>query len=320
MEIGGYIEFERYTRPMLHENAIKLNCARNALWYLCKAKEIERIWLPKFLCDSVSGVCRLAGVAVRYYSIDADFRPPGLTIAADEWLYIVNYYGQLSNEEITALKHKYDRIIVDNVQTYFQMPVDGVDTLYSCRKFFGVPDGAILYTDKPLAENLPQDESFERMRHLLGRFERTASEFYSDYVKADEALDGRPLMRMSKLTENLLHSVDYGAVRQRRTENFTVLHKAFSGINRLNLTIPEGAFMYPLYIENGAEIRKKLQAEKIYIPTLWPNVLKETQPGETEYNFSANILPLPVDQRYGENEMQDMADRMKQMIIEEDRK
>ena len=316
MEIGGYIEFERYTLPMLHGNAIKLNCARNALWYLCKAKKIKKILLPKFLCDSVSGVCRLAGVALHYYSVDADFYPIDLTLAADEWLYIVNYYGQLSNDEIAKLKDKYDRIIVDNVQAYFQMPVDGVDTLYSCRKFFGVSDGAILYTDKPLGESFPQDESFERMRHLLGRFERTASEFYSYYVKTDEAFDGRPIMQMSKLTENLLHGIDYDAVRRRRTENFMILHEAYSGINRLHLTVPEGAFMYPLYIENGAEIRKKLQAGKIYIPTLWPNVLKESQPDELEYDFAANILPLPVDQRYGAAEIEQMINRLSLVVKE----
>lgn len=41
MEIGGYIEFERYKRKMLHEGAIKLNCGRNALSYLIEAKNKE---------------------------------------------------------------------------------------------------------------------------------------------------------------------------------------------------------------------------------------------------------------------------------------
>ena len=38
-------------------------------------------------------------------------------------------------------------VIIDNVQAYFQRPIEGFDTLYSCRKYFGVPDGAVLYTD-----------------------------------------------------------------------------------------------------------------------------------------------------------------------------
>lgn len=33
------------------------------------------------------------------------------------------------------------------------MPVENVDTLYICRKFFGVADGAFLYTDSFSNEN-----------------------------------------------------------------------------------------------------------------------------------------------------------------------
>ena len=61
-EIGGYIEFEQYSGKMFHEGAVALNCARNALLYLCKAKGITKIAVPKFLCDSVGGVCRRNGM------------------------------------------------------------------------------------------------------------------------------------------------------------------------------------------------------------------------------------------------------------------
>lgn len=303
MEIGGYIEFERYSGKMLHEGAVALNYARNALLYLCKAKGIKKIAIPKFLCNSVGGVCRKNGIEYRYYSITTDFIPQNITIEGNEWLYIVNYYGQISNNQIKEFKNKYDRIIVDNVQAYFQEPVNGVDTIYTCRKFFGVSDGAFLYTDKLLDDELPQDESFEKIHYLLGRFERTASEFYSEYTLHEKSSENEPIKRMSKLTENLLHGIDYEFVKKRRTDNFRLLHNQFESINRLKLTVPEGAFMYPLYIENGAEIRKTLQAEKIYIPTLWPDVFDICKEDEIEYDMAKNILPLPVDQRYETSEM-----------------
>ena len=62
--------------------------------------------------------------------------------------------------------------------------------------------------------------------------------------------------------------------------------------------------MYPLLLKNGAEIRSRLQQMKIYIPTLWPNVLEWCGADETEYYMAKNILPLPIDQRYGEMEME----------------
>lgn len=64
-----------------------------------------------------------------------------------------------------------------------------------------------------------------------------------------------------------------------------------------------GAFMYPLLIHNGFRVRKKLQKEKVYIPTLWPNVLEECPENSLEYHYAADILPIPVDQRYGIEDM-----------------
>ena len=61
--------------------------------------------------------------------------------------------------------------------------------------------------------------------------------------------------------------------------------------------------MYPLYIENGAEVRKQLQAKKIFIPTLWPAVFNLCKENELEYDMAKNILPIPVDQRYGIDDM-----------------
>ena len=68
-EIGGYIELDTYTLPMLHENAIKLNCGRNALAYLIEGKGIKKIAMPKFMCDACNVVLRKYSVIVRYYSI-----------------------------------------------------------------------------------------------------------------------------------------------------------------------------------------------------------------------------------------------------------
>lgn len=300
-EIGGYIELDTYTLPMLHEDGIKLNCGRNALAYLIQAKGIKKIYMPKFMCDSCNKVLKDNDVEVQLYSIGVDFKPINLEIKADEWLYLVNYYGQLSNSYINTLN---GNVIVDNAQAYFQMPVKNVDTLYTCRKYFGVSDGAILYTGVNLDRKLEQDVSYERVRFLLGRFEKTASEFYLEYVNNNTVFANEPIKHMSKLTENLLHGIDYEYVKRRRTENFIYLHNKFEQINKLKLKIPQGAFMYPLYVENGFEIRKKLQEKKIYIPMLWPAVFHICDENELEYNMAKNIIPLPVDQRYDIEDME----------------
>ncbi len=314
-EIGGYIELDTFTGKMLHEEGTALNCGRCALEYLCEAKRVRKIYVPFFLCSSVVESCIKIGVAYEYYHLSGMGEPAfDKTLLDDEWLYIVNYYGQISNGMIDKLKRKYERIIVDNAQSYFQEPVEGVDTLYTCRKFFGVSDGAILFTDMPLKRELQLDESFERMHFLLGRYEHPASEFYREYVSNNEFFADQPIKKMSKLTWNILHGLNYGRIEKTRTENFQYLHSQLEGINRLSLTVPEGAFMYPLYAEDGDTVREQLRERKIYIPTLWPDVFSVCDKTDLEYDMAENILPLPVDQRYCEDDMKYIVEVVKDVL------
>ncbi|MBO4367603.1 MAG: hypothetical protein J5859_02715 [Clostridia bacterium] len=308
-EIGGYIELDTYHLPMLHEGAIALNCGRNALAYLLKARHIRRLWIPGFICSSVSEVCARENVPFSLYGIGPDLLPSGgIPLGEGEWLYFVNYYSQFDNDQILEYVQKYRRMIVDNAQSYFQMPIPHVDTIYTCRKYFGVADGAFLYTDAVLQEELPVDESFDRMRFLLGRFERTASEFYQEYSANNRFFAGEPVKRMSKLTANLLHGIDYRAVEEQRIRNFQTLDGILKRSNRLALRA--SSYMYPFLAKNGAGIRKKLIERKIYIPLLWPSVISDENTGETEKMLAENILPLPIDQRYDAGDMRYIAEQV----------
>lgn len=302
-EMGGYLELDTYKLPMIHDDAIALNCGRNCLAYLIRKKNIKKIWLPKFLCASVADVCNREGLDISYYGIDRMFRP--VLDDTCDWVYIVNYYGQLSNSYINDLTIQYPNIIVDNVQSYFQSPVDGIDTIYTCRKFLGVTDGAFLYSDIQV-DDLETDESFERVHFLLGRYERTASEFYEEYAEEEKRVSEWNIKKMSNLTHNLLHGIDYELVKKTRTDNFTYLHEHLKKINKLDLIVPEGAYMYPFYIENGARVRRELQLRKIYIPILWSDVFNICSEDELEFNMANDILPLPVDQRYRIDDMKYM--------------
>ena len=150
------------------------------------------------------------------------------------------------------------------------------------------------------------------LRFLLGRFERTAGEFYREYNANNQFFATEPIKRMSKLTDNLLHGIDYEKVERKRRENYAYLHKRLGGMNQLN--VKNAAFMYPLMVENGAAIRKMLQAKKIFIPTLWPTVFKVAKPTDVEYTMTENILPLPIDQRYGIEDMEYMVQEVLKCI------
>lgn len=299
-EIGGYLELEDYPGNEYYSNALALNSGRSCLYYLIRSRELHKLYLPYYLCDSIIDLCRWLQVEVEQYYIDAEFRPViNVKPANHEAVYIVNYYGQLSNLELMQLVDYYSgRVIIDNAQAFFQASIPHVDTLYTCRKYFGVPDGGYLYTDAIIDDNLEQEISANKVSHILGRYEKSASEFYDKFVLGEEQFNQTPIRRMSKLTHNLLRPIDYERAATRRTNNFTYQHDKLKKMNKLQLVIPQGAFMYPLYLQDGAEIRSILQKQRIYIPILWPNVLYSCPTDTLEYKLAQNILPLPCDQRY----------------------
>lgn len=314
-EIGGYFGLEQLINNEYYKDLIPLNNGRNALLFLLKARKIKKLYIPYYLCDSVSNICIRYGYEFEYYSISADFMPLfNRALDIDEYLYVVNYYGQLTDERIIYLKHNFGQIIVDNAHAFFHKPLAKIDTIYSCRKFFGVPDGAYLSTEVNINEYFDTDVSRERMAHLLGRFEGNASDYYSYFKKNDDSFNNEPLKYMSKITHNILGAINYENVRQTRNMNFGFLHDELNGINKIRLSIPDGPFAYPFYVENGIEIRKVLANKRLYVPTLWPNVLGNAPESSVDNDYAKNILPLPCDQRYDMDDMKFLIGELRKCI------
>ncbi|EIM06107.1 hypothetical protein A1A1_12617 [Planococcus antarcticus DSM 14505] len=315
-EIGGYFGLDNLVSNEFYDRLIALNTGRNTLLYLMKARNITKLHIPYYLCDSVSTLLVEHGYRFEYYYIDQEFQPIfDKQLEQGEYLYIVNLFGQLTKQQTLMLKQHVGQVIFDHSHAFFQEPLEGIDTIYSCRKFFGVPDGAYLATDAILPETLEQDVSSERMKHIIGRYEGTASSYYSDFQRNDDVLDATPLRTMSKLTHNLMGAIDYDRAQKTRNENYAYLDKQLGANNPLKLTTPQGAFAYPILVENGQSIRKQLAEQDIYIPLLWPNVLADCPEDSIEYQYAANILPLPCDQRYSLEDMEYLVDVLKKQLV-----
>lgn len=313
-EMGGYLELERFYGSEYHPDALALNCARNCLAYLIEARHIQTLWIPTFLCASVDTVAKKYDVTIRHFAIRPDFTPDYDTfeVADGEFLYLVDYYGQLSEQDILKAEQRSNgRVIVDEVMAFFRKPLPSLDTIYSCRKFFGVADGAYLYTESRVGRELETDESHERMDFVLGRCERPANDFYQKATANNGFFVTQDIKWMSPITHNILRGVDYQAVAARRLANFEALSKRLDGINELSPMPTDGAFMYPLLLEGGSAIRKELQAKKIYVSTLWPYA---TEREGVAGRYARDILPMIVDQRYGLEDMEYEADTLLELL------
>jgi hypothetical protein len=245
------------------------------------------------------------GTAYRFYAIT-----PELEIAADvapdegELLLYTNYFGVMDGY-CRDLAEKYgDRLILDCSQALFAAPPAGAHSFYSPRKFVGAPDGGCVYTGGRLAGELPRDVSAERYTHLVGRRDLGAEGAYQQFKENDATLVGQGMKRMSRSTERLLASIDFDRVLQARQENFATLHQTLGGVNRLKVDPGRalGPMVYPFLCDDTG-LRRALVAEKIFVATYWPNVFDWCGEADIEWQLAANLLPLPIDQRYGTEEM-----------------
>lgn len=315
-EIGGYLEFEDLGGREYYPGLMKLNLGRTACTFYLKGTGVRRLYMPVFMCESLTDAVREAGIEVIFYYCDRQLMPvpsslPAGPLPEDECLFLCNAYGQLENDLILSFRETYRRVLADNTHAFFQAPAPGVATLYSVRKFFGVTDGAYLATDVPLTPPEERDESHARFTHVLGRYERDAGTFYRAMLDNAHGYEGAPVRRMSRLTENLLGALPYGEIEEKRKANYARLAQKLDRHNPLSSVFHTpcgGPFVYPFYIHDGPAARKALAARKIFVPTYWNNVIRDARPGSVEADYAANILALPCDQRYGPEEMDTVAE------------
>lgn len=303
--IGGYFGLELLHGSEYHKDAIRLNTGRNCLEYILRARGYKKVYLPYYTCEVVLEPFAKLGVEYEFYHIDIHLEiRDKFTLKADEALLYVNYFG-LKQRYVESLAAKVgERLIVDNTQAFYAKPIRGIDTFYTCRKFFGVPDGAYLYTDKLLDAELEQDQSYARFMSLTKRIDLGAEAGYADFRELSKSLVGQPIKRMSNITQRMMQGIDYAFVAKQRRENYNQLNKELGSSNSLDLPLEDDAvpMVYP-YLTSSVGIREKLIDNKAFVARYWPNVLEWTKNEELENLLAYQMQPLPIDQRYGEEEM-----------------
>lgn len=304
-EIGGYFELELRQGKEYHSSALRLNTGRNAFGYILIAKGYSKVYLPYYTCDVMLEPIKKLDLTVEFYHIDSEFRPvfDFSKVNKNEVFVYTNYFG-LCDVQVKEISEVCENLIIDNAQAFFSKPLPNVDTFYSPRKFFGVPDGGYLYTDTHLADPFPRDNSEKRFKHLIGRVERAAEEHYADFKSNDKVLSKQPIKSMSKITQRILSSIDYNAVETQRKNNFEYLHSKLGGINQFNFEINQEAvpLVYPFLVEKPG-LRAYLNSQKVYVAQYWPNVHQWVNEKGMEYYLAENLIHLPIDQRYGIREM-----------------
>lgn len=289
--------------------------ARSCLFALLRERAPAKVHIPNYVCSAVRQAVDAAGCVAQSYEINNDFTARDVSVAPDEIIVLVNYFGLCDSAiEMQLGSIPRNRVVVDNSQAYFQPPYDALATIYSPRKFLPVPDGGFIETAAPLRQDAPDEGgSLKRFGYLLQRVGQPPHVTRPGYLAAEEELETPSLAGMSQLTRAWIAAQDHGAVRVRRRANYAVLASRFPN-NRLAMSLgTQAPLCYPLAVPDGRRLHERLAAQGIYCPRYWPD-LKPLN--DFERALLDQTAYLPVDHRYSEQDMSRMADVVMNMEAE----
>jgi hypothetical protein len=304
--IGGYLELEFASGPRLSPRDIPVDLGRHALEILIKTRGYKRLLAPRYTCGVLGPAIERANVELTLYDLDDFLEPvfPQGHPQPGEALLYTNYYG-LKQDTVEHLKRNYPDLILDYAQDFYGSIPPGVDAFRSCRKFLGLADGALLQCDAMKGSRLQPASAQGRYDHLLVAADQGIEAGFPLSQAHENRLQGAPVRGMSNLTAGLLAGIDHNRVQERRRKNRDQLHNALHYLNQLPID-PAAAYVpmtYPFRVAEAAKMRAHLINRKIFTPRYWPDLLAPLNPQDGANLFLDEVVYLPVDQRYGEPEM-----------------
>ena len=309
--IGGYFELAEKDCDSGHMpvDGIALNTCRNALEYIIlQLTDAKRIFVPYYTCEAVIEPLNRLPIEYEFYHINEQLEiTEELVIGKGDYLIANNYFG-IKDAYIAKLAKKYgDKLIVDNAQALFAPILPNIKAAYSTRKYVGVADGGFAVgISANCAVNYEEDNSLEHDSHLYIRKEIGAEAGFKDYQANECKLDNQPIKKMSTQTKTLLSQIDYKAVIEKRRQNYQHLSNSLRENNHLQLPSMDSftcPMVYP-FMTNDESLRGRLIENKVFVARYWPNVLEWCKEDELEYKLVTQIIPLPIDQRYGKDDIE----------------
>lgn len=314
-EIGGYFQLELNYN---NENAFPfqyselLNSGRYAFEYLILnlPNKPSLIWLPWYTCEVMLEPLLRLGINYDFYKINSNLEISSLPkIGNNEYIIINNYFG-IKDRYIDKMSSILDdKMIIDNSQALFYNNKFGLKSFYSFRKFVGVPDGGMAITKDRNKIVLDKSISYDKISHLLCRIDLDASSGYQNYKKNENNISNIGIHSMSNLSKQIISNINFEYIKEKRNRNFSIINSYLSDINLLNIPAIETfscPMAYPL-LTDDTSLKEILINNRIYIPTFWPNIFKWCKIDSLEYKLGSNLIAIPIDQRYGDNEMRFIA-------------
>ena len=323
-------EAEPSPPPFLTEEDLLFVNARSAIAHVVRAVDAENVWLPSYLCDAL-----LFGVGLakpRFYAVGSDFRLVDRAaldeVREGDVVVVIDPFGFPYDEEAGTIARERGAWLLEDAS---QALLTGRErtradfTVFSPRKFLGVPDGGILrihsHSELPAPSLQPPPAEWwlkafaaNVMRRDFDRGHGTRDWFPLGQEVERDAPFGE--FAMSELSRALLSSAfDYDEIARRRRENYAHLTDSLGSLAHLGPLPPDVVPIgFPIAVDERDRVRAALFADEIYPMVHWElGGFVPEEFGES-HSLSARMLTLPCDQRYGPDDMNRIAARVTEAL------
>jgi selenocysteine lyase/cysteine desulfurase len=314
-------------------NVVLTTSGRGALSLLLDhvKPRVKRVLLPSYICESVILPFEVAGYELTYYDVDKNLKPTDIESIKNSNIGIflhMGYFGFYTNEIladlIPTLKSKSVIIIEDVTHTLFSsniQPIESDFIIGSIRKWFGIPSGGFLASDRNMTFelndanssfiNIRRSSLYQKFEYINSGNESIKTAYLSGFNQAEQILyeDIRPY-KIDHESEVIIKSLDNKELQSYRQKNYKFLLSHLRNVEEIEIIFTDvkndvTPMFFPIYVKNNRdELRRKLIEKDIYCPIHWP-IPKQVN-GHLNIitkRIYDSILSIPCDQRYRINDM-----------------
>src|SRR5579859_1623864 len=132
------------------EKALPMHSGRASLVRILQTIGAKRVWIPDYSCPVILKTIQGIGLEAKIYPINNrfSFKISWDFKSTDCVLYLTYFLNNTAGgfDVGDALSDNFgEQVIIDNTHDYFHAGYKHSYSFNSCRKWFGVPDGSLLY-------------------------------------------------------------------------------------------------------------------------------------------------------------------------------
>lgn len=333
IELGSEFNISLDNLQMVDDNLFAYLSSYNVQWYdygrtairQVPVPEGKKVLLPEFICESVIDCFKKE--LISFYGIDDKFYIDldSLISKIDDsvgCIYIAHYFGFLQKPDDLEIIKKIAvshgiTIIEDTTQSLFSNhQLCGDYIVSSIRKWMAVHMGGILYT---ASKELPKISYCQANTNnikaygmilkdmFLKNVYDTNLKYQEIFMQSENSINHiTDIFTISDFAKFLIGCESIGKLISKRKSNLLKLSDGLrkigiNGIREFNSI--ECPLVYPLRIKNRDAFRHYLMNNRIYCAVHWPFDGFKPEERPNGINNAKTLISLPIDQRYGDEEI-----------------